>query len=59
VTEEGVLGVGTVGVRGQRTARREVGPGGASAAPEAAGSQAVVETLSHCGHAPKGVQNKF
>ena len=59
VTEEGIFTVGTVGVRGQRTARREVGPGEASAAPEAAGSQAVVETLSHCGHAPKGVQNKF
>ena len=57
--EESVLVVRRVGVRGQRTERRKVGPGEASAIPKAAGSQAVVETLSHCGHAPKGVWNKF
>lgn len=57
--EESVLVVRRVGVTGQRTERRKVGPGEASAIPKAAGSQAVVETLSHCGHAPKGVWNKF
>ena len=59
VTEAGVLAVGRVEVRGQRMPRREVGAGEASATPKAAESQAVVETLSHCGHAPNGVQNKF